>query len=66
MAGKRSKKSAKVAKKATAKRVAAKAAASLPFRIVRSQIHEHADAPHLLALLRAPLAATPPPHRRGG
>jgi hypothetical protein len=27
--------------------------ASLSFRIVRSQIHEHPDAPHLFALLRA-------------
>src|SRR5262245_56803149 len=25
----------------------------LPFRIIRSEVHEHADAPHLLGLLRA-------------
>jgi hypothetical protein len=27
--------------------------ARLPFRIVGRQVHEHADAPHALALLRA-------------
>jgi hypothetical protein len=27
--------------------------ADLPFRIERSQVHEHADVPHPLALLRA-------------
>jgi len=27
--------------------------ASLPFRIIRGESHEHADAPHLLGLLRA-------------
>ena len=36
----------------------------LPFRIVRGYSHEHADAPHPLALLRArrerPAAAAPP------
>jgi hypothetical protein len=27
--------------------------AGLPFRIAHSQVHEHADAPHALRLLRA-------------
>jgi hypothetical protein len=37
--------------------------AGLSFRIVRSQIHEHADAAHAPALLRAPRAATRPRRR---
>jgi hypothetical protein len=38
--------------------------AGLLFRIIRSCVHEHADPPHPLALLRARRAATPP--RRPG
>jgi hypothetical protein len=30
----------------------------LSFRVVRGEIHEHPDAAHALALLRAPRAAT--------
>jgi hypothetical protein len=37
--------------------------AGLLFRIIRSCVHEHADASHALALLRAPRAATPPRRR---
>jgi hypothetical protein len=38
--------------------------AGLLFRIIRSCVHEHADAPHALGLLRAPQAATPSPRRQ--
>jgi hypothetical protein len=39
--------------------------AGLLFQIIRSCVHEYADAPHALGLLRArPRAATPPPRRR--
>src|SRR5262245_49610291 len=34
--------------------------ADLPFRIVRGEVREHADAPYPLRLLRAPRAATKP------
>jgi hypothetical protein len=34
--------------------------AGLPLRVVRGEVHQHADAPHSLTLLRTPQAVTPP------